>query len=225
VYGLRHDSTYWGERVTGESGRILVVDSDPDFRALVAEVFERAGYEIREATSASEAVDAAQRETPNLVLVEVELPELSGYELCRELRELYGGKLPIVFTSAERVETLDRVAGLIIGADDYIIKPPALDELLARVRLLLRSTRGPSPSADPQQAYGLTARELEVLTLLAEGFTPGRVAAELVISSSTVATHIQRILTKLNVHTRGEAIAFAYRRGLVRHTDGGTRSK
>ena len=160
---------------------------------------------------------------PSLVLLDVQLPRVSGYEVCRELRDEYGDALPIVFVSGERTESLDRVAGLMIGADDYITKPFVPDELLARVRRLLARPAARRPSAlRRSDTYGLTARERQVLSLLAEGATQATIADGLFISSSTVGTHIQRILTKLGVHTRGEAIALAYRAGLVTSERSGT---
>ena len=122
---------------------------------------------------------------------------MSGYETCRELRDRYGETLPLVLLSGTRVEALDRVAGLLIGADDYIVKPFDPGELMARARLLIRRNghehrNGHSPSLDT-----LTAREGEVLDLLAEGRSQDEIAQELFITPKTVATHIQRILGKL----------------------------
>lgn len=205
----------WGEATAnGRRGPILVVDGDPDFRALVVELFRGVGYKTAEAGDANEALEATRRETPSLVLLDVNLPRVSGYELCRKLRDEYGEHLPIVFVSGERTDLLDRVAGLLIGADDYIVKPFEVDDLLARVRRSLTRS-SPSPADGGRDSFGLTPREREVLRLLAEGFTQAAIAVELFISTSTVGTHIQRILTKLGVHTRAEAIAIAYRNGVV----------
>ena len=206
-----------GDGKINDCGCILVVDDDADFRGVVRELFRRIGYATVEAANAFEALRAAQRETPSLVLLKVELPQVSGYELCRELREEYGEQLPIIFVSADRVESIDRVAGLLIGADDYVAKPIELeDELLARVRrLLARPSASSGSTAGDGMRRGLTSREYEVLVLLAEGYTQKGIADELVISPSTVGTHIQRILAKLGVHSRGHAIALAYRVGLL----------
>jgi DNA-binding NarL/FixJ family response regulator len=190
------------------------VDDDADLRALLVDLFRGVGYSTVEAVNANEALEAAKRERPSLVLLDVNLPLVSGYEVCRKFRDEYGEQLPIVFISGERMELLDRVAGLLIGADDYIVKPFEVGELLARVRRSL--TRGTLDSnGHGHDTFGLTAREREVLALLAEGLTQSAIAVELFISTSTVGTHIQRILTKLGVHTRAEAIAIAYRAGLV----------
>jgi two-component system, NarL family, nitrate/nitrite response regulator NarL len=153
------------------------------------------------------------------VLVEVNLPEVSGYEVCRELREAFGEEVAIIFLSAHRTEPYDRVAGLLIGADDYIVKPFDSDELLARVRSALRrfqpSRRGSTSGALGVGVESLTARELEVLRLLAGGLDQGEIATQLVISPKTVGTHIQRVLTKLGVHSRAHAVALAHEHGLA----------
>jgi len=140
---------------------------------------------------------------------------MSGYETCHELRSRYGDTLPLVFLSGTRVEALDRVAGLLIGADDYIVKPFDPGELLARARLLLRRNgnglkqrNGHTPGLE-----SLTAREREVLDLLAQGRSQDEIAQELFITPKTVATHIQRVLAKLDVHSRAQAVAVALRQG------------
>jgi two-component system, NarL family, nitrate/nitrite response regulator NarL len=197
-------------------GPVLVVDDDPEFRGLARDVLRRVGCATVEAATAAEALAAAEREMPSLVLLKVELPKVSGYELCRELRDVYGEQLPIILVSADRVESIDRVAALLIGADDYLVKPIELeDDLLARVRRLLARPAATSGSTAEDASHGLTRREHEVLLLLAEGYTQTTIAERLVISPSTVGTHVQRILTKLGAHSRGQAVARAYRVGLL----------
>ena len=138
------------------------------------------------------------------------MPGISGYEVCHVLREQYGPSLPVVFVSGERTESFDRVAGLLVGADDYLAKPVAPDELVARVRGLLRRAEEWGPAS-----ARLTQRELEVLRRLAHGQEQSEIAAGLVISPKTVATHIERVLRKLEVHSRAQAVAVAYRDRLV----------
>ena len=142
--------------------------------------------------------------------------ERSGYEVCRRLRSHFGEGLPVIFLSGTRTERFDRVGGLLIGADDYMVKPFFADELIARIqRLLARSVVGSEAANDKCVAMGLTQREQRVLQLLAGGLTQHAIAAELHISGKTVAAHIQRILVKLGVHSRAEAVAYAYRNALV----------
>jgi DNA-binding NarL/FixJ family response regulator len=200
-----------------DCGPVLVVDDDPEFRELVRDVLRRVGCATVEATNAAETLAAAEREMPSLVLLKVELPKVSGYELCRELRDVYGEQLPIILVSADRVASIDHVAALLIGADDYLVKPIELEDvLLVRVRRLL--ARPAATSGSPVEdgvSHGLTRREREVLVLLAEGYTQTTIAERLVISPSTVGTHVQRILGKLGAHSRGQAVARAYRVGLL----------
>ncbi|HSE81557.1 MAG TPA: response regulator transcription factor [Gaiellaceae bacterium] len=125
---------------------------------------------------------------------------------------MFGKSLPVFFLSGIRVEPFDRAAGLLVGADDYIVKPFDPDEFLARVRRHL-APKARRSEAQPT-ANGLTAREHEVLRLLAEGLNQTEIAERLVISPKTVATHIQHVLEKLGVHSRAQAVAAAHRRGL-----------
>lgn len=189
---------------------ILVADDDSGFREQVSALVGDAGYEASEATTGPEALQAARHLRPRLVVLDVQLPEICGYEVCRELRDEFGTGLPVIFVSAERTEPADRTVGLLVGADDYLVKPIASDEFLARVRALLRRS-GPTIAT----ASALTAREHEILRLLADGLNTRDIARELFISRKTVATHIGHILGKLGVHSRTEAVALAYRDGLV----------
>jgi len=199
-----------------DCGPILIVDDDASSRELVRCLLEGSGYSTVEADTGEAALVKAGEHMPSLVLLDVHLPGVSGYEVCRQLRELFGQKLPIVFVSGDRTEAHDRVAGLMIGADDYVVKPFNAEELVARVRRLLMRADEPANGGPPDSSAGLTEREQEVLQLLAEGLTQNAIAAELFISPKTVATHIQRILGKLGVHSRAAAVSRAYRLGLVR---------
>jgi DNA-binding NarL/FixJ family response regulator len=189
---------------------VLVVDDDDTHRELISTVLGRAGFSTVDASNGEDAMAAARRHHPRLVVLDVRLPDVSGYEVCHRLRGEFGNTVSIVFLSGERTEGLDRAAGLLVGADDYLVKPFSPDELLARVRVRLP----PSPE-EPSLPSDLTKRELEVLRLLAEGLSQKEIAAGLVISSKTVAAHIQHILGKLGVHSRAQAVAQAYRRGLL----------
>ena len=194
-----------------EGEAVLVVDDDASFRAFVRVVLEDGGYRVAEAADGPAALAAVRASRPAAVLLDVNLPRLSGYEVCRALREEHGDGLSLIFVSGDRVESFDRVAGLTIGADDYLAKPLAADELLARLRCLFRRT---APSEQPA-ASTLTQREREVLSLLADGLDQAQIAARLVLSESTIGKHIERILAKLGAHSRAQAVALAYRRELV----------
>jgi DNA-binding NarL/FixJ family response regulator len=188
-----------------------VVDDDPNLRTLVKSLLEPLGYVVSEASTAAETFSIASDERPALVLLDVHLPDVSGYEVCRRLRDEFGDDIAIVFVSGERTDELDRTAGMLLGADDYIVKPFDLGEFIARVR------RTADRTAPARNANGstLTPRELEVLMLLANGDGQKKIAQALFITPKTVATHIQRILTKLDVHSRAEAVAYAHRNHLL----------
>jgi two-component system, NarL family, nitrate/nitrite response regulator NarL len=211
------DSREWAAANTN-CGSILIVDDDANYRAFVSTMLGRVGYGTREASSGEEALNSVRSERPSCVLLDVLLPGVTGYAVCRELRDEYGETLPIIFVTGERTEPGDRVAGLLLGADDYVVKPFDPDELLARVRRsIVRSQLNGRRKGDQVRAvFGLTDRERDIVMRLADGMGQQAIAAELVISPKTVATHIQRILAKLGVHSRAEAVAVAHREGLTR---------
>ena len=193
-----------------QQDHVLVVDDDEGIRGVLCELLSAAGYVPEAVASGEEALLSARRARPALALLDVRLPGISGYEVCRALRELYGDDLPIIFLSGARAEAFDRAGGLLLGADDYVVKPFDHEELLARVRrFLARARREEGIGAD------LTTRERDVLGLLASGLSQADIAARLVISPHTVATHIERILSKLGAHSRAQAVAIAYRKRLI----------
>jgi DNA-binding NarL/FixJ family response regulator len=191
--------------------RILVVDDDPESRAVLSGVLERVGHVTRCVETGEEALATVADDTPSLVVLDVCLPGISGYEVCRELRERFGDDLPIVFVSAARTESYDRVAGLLVGGDDYLVKPVAPDELVIRVARLIRR----SVPLNSTVTAKLTRREVEVLRLLAQGMSGKDVAERLVLSPKTVSTHVEHILDKLGVQNRAQAVALAFRLDLV----------
>jgi DNA-binding response OmpR family regulator len=198
-----------GEKAMDVSGSILVVDGDAECRAVVTGLLQRVGYRTLEAQTGEDALVALNGERPVLVLLEVSLPGLSGYEVCRELRAAFGEELPIIFLSGARTERLDQIVGLLIGADDYVVKPFDPEELLARAR---RAVARSQPSSRARaDGWALTPREHDVLTLLAEGLNQAEIASKLVISPKTVGTHVQRVLGKLGVHSRAQAVALVHR--------------
>lgn len=201
--------------LTGQAplcGRIVVVDDDPVLLSLISTTLESAGFTVVAVTSGREALELTRGVgPPDLVVLDVQLPEMSGYEVCRELRDEFGERLPILFVSGFRTESLDRVAGLLIGADDYLVKPFAPDELIGRVRALTRRSRAGLSNGN---TWGLTRREDEVLRLLASGLRQEEIASRLVVSHRTVGSHIQNVLRKMGATSRTQAVALAYRRDL-----------
>jgi len=199
-----------------DCGTILIVDSDDAARLTAVQVAVRLGYEARPTPTGDELLERLGRDRPTLAIVEVELPgPANGLEVMRQLHEEFGGDLPVILVSAQRIDAFDRAAGLMLGADDYLSKPLDGGELLARVKRSLRRSQPLRNHNGHKAESNLSPREREILALLAEGRTQQEIAAALVISSKTVATHIQHVLSKLGVNTRAQAVALAFQRGLV----------
>src|SRR5918995_5663783 len=125
--------------------RILIVDDEPAIVRGLEDNLRFEGYETVTATSGDEGLARALGEAPDLVLLDIMMPELSGWDVCRELRRR-GVDVPVIMLTA-RGEEVDRVRGLELGADDYVTKPFSLRELLARVRAVLRRP-GPRAKSD-----------------------------------------------------------------------------
>ncbi len=199
---------------------ILVVDDEPKIVRLVRAYLEQSGYRTLSARSGREALDLYQTESPSLVVLDLMLPDLDGMDVAREIRRIH--PTPIIMLTA-RTEDVDRVAGLEIGADDYVVKPFNPRELLARVRAVLRRTEGAGAShvirsgplsIDPEtrevrledRLVELTPMEFELLRILAEhpGHVYGR--AQLIAAlygqtyastERTVDTHVKNLRRKL----------------------------
>jgi DNA-binding NarL/FixJ family response regulator len=195
----------------------LAVDDDAGFLAYVRDLLEEAGYRTLTAAAGPQALKLAREELPLVVLLDIELPGLNGYEVCRALRDEFGRTLAIAFLSGTRTDQLDVSSGLLVGADDYIVKPFEPGELVARIGALARRVDAArlERSGTGENGHGLTGRELEILRLLAEGLGQNEIATGLSISPKTVATHVEHILPKLGVHSRAQAIAAAYRERLI----------
>lgn len=165
--------------------RILIVEDDSDIRGMLARGLEAEGFSVGVAGRVDDALAAARDEAPEAVVLDITLPDGSGHDVCRSLRE-GGYPGPILFLSA-RDEVRDRAEGLALGADDYIVKPFAFDELLARLQThLLRRREADEPRTvvtagrltldltTRQVSFGdatarLTPREAELLAMLMEG--------------------------------------------------------
>ena len=118
--------------------RLLVVDDDPSVREALALVLDLNGFDVTTATDGREAIRTIARDSPDAVVLDVLMPELDGLEVCRRIRRT-GDRTPVLMLTA-RAEVSERVAGLEAGADDYLAKPFAHEELVARLRALLRRT-------------------------------------------------------------------------------------
>lgn len=165
--------------------RILVVEDDQHIRLGLCDALAGEGYEVTECRDGGQAMPLLQQQRPDLVLLDLMLPHKSGYDLCREIRA-QKNRVPILILSAKGQE-IDKVVGLELGADDYVVKPFSLRELLARVRALLRRAEPAAEMVslpeiirfgvveiDPRAlrgardgvAFDLTPRQLKVLGLL-----------------------------------------------------------
>ena len=203
--------------------RVLVVDDDRTVSDVVCRYLEHAGYQVSHAGDGVSALNAAVRETPDLVVLDLMLPELDGLEVCRRLRARPDG-VPIIMLTAKGDEA-DRVLGLSLGADDYLSKPFSPRELVLRVASVLRRAGGDRVGTRPEtladgglevatrprvvrlhgQELTLTLREFDLLAYLMRH--PGRAfrRAELLESvwgwsfgdQSTVTVHVRRLREKI----------------------------
>jgi two-component system OmpR family response regulator len=146
------DGEATGPAVTRPAGteRLLVVDDEATVRELLSATLRFAGFSVASASTGAEAIAAATKESPDLVLLDVMLPDVDGFEVVRALRERTPGRgrsgpVPVLFLTARDRQT-DKVTGLSLGADDYVTKPFDLEELIARIRAILRRTSG-APAA------------------------------------------------------------------------------
>ncbi|MDA0635516.1 response regulator transcription factor [Nonomuraea sp. MCN248] len=128
------------------NAKVLVVDDEPNIRELLAEALMLNGFTVRTASSGWRALEAVTREKPDIVVLDVMLPDLDGFAVARRLRER--GDSPMVLFLTARDAVSDRIAGLTAGGDDYVTKPFSLDEVVLRVRAILRRVRPPGERAD-----------------------------------------------------------------------------
>jgi two-component system OmpR family response regulator len=131
--------------------RLLIVEDDPNILELLAASLRFAGFDVTTAKSGLDAVAAVQRHRPDLVVLDVMLPDLDGFEIVKRMR---GGGMhtPVVFLTA-RDETEDKIRGLTIGGDDYVTKPFSLEEVVARIHAVLRRTSGDAQAAPPRLTF------------------------------------------------------------------------
>ncbi len=134
-----------------EKTKVLLIDDDPQLIRLVRTNLESVGYKVLAAMDASAALEQVEMEMPDLILLDIMLPETDGYELCQRIREF--ASVPIIMLTA-KVEDVDKVRGLKMGADDYITKPFNVQELLARIEAVLRRTKDVAEANHPRTFSG-----------------------------------------------------------------------
>jgi len=211
--------------VAAAGDRVLVVDDEPDIVALIAYHLAKAGYRVSTAATGNDALDAAQRERPALVILDLMLPGLSGYDVLEQLRASENTSGVGVLMLTARREEFDRIRGLALGADDYLTKPFSPQELVLRVGAILRRMSAGSAGSGDVLAIGpiridrsehhvavdgeqieLTPTEYRLLLTLAErrGRVQGRAhlletvwEAAPDIQTRTVDMHVQRLRAKL----------------------------
>ena len=139
--------------------KILIVEDDPHILLGLEEILKSEGYEVSVCPRGDKAIEAVSKRHPTLIVLDVMLPGLSGYEVCKQLR---GRKVttPILMLTAKGQE-LDKVIGLDLGADDYVTKPFGVRELVARINALLRRTQTPSAAGDPDTPFQIGAASID----------------------------------------------------------------
>ncbi|MFF3664989.1 response regulator transcription factor [Microtetraspora malaysiensis] len=131
--------------------RLLIVEDEPNILELLAASLRFAGFEVTTASNGGEAVAAAQRHRPDLIVLDVMLPDMDGFDIVRRLRG-GGTHTPVVFLTA-RDATEDKIRGLTLGGDDYVTKPFSLEEVIARIRAVLRRTAGDPMAPPPRLSF------------------------------------------------------------------------
>ena len=147
-----------------ELGKIMVVDDDKNICELLRLYLEKEGYQVVIANDGKEAVELNEKENPELILLDIMLPQLDGWQVCREIRKK--SQVPIIMLTAKG-EVFDKVLGLELGADDYIVKPFETKEVVARIKAVLRRTGQNQGEAVKEVKYdklsiNLTNYELKV---------------------------------------------------------------
>jgi len=199
--------------------RILVVEDSPDLAEALQRNLTLDGYEVTLATRAAHALPLVASFRPDLLILDLGLPDRDGYTVLKEMRDR-GNPTPVLILSARNMEN-DKLQGFRLGADDYVTKPFSVMELLARISALLRRATVPSGTGsdtpppivtdeDLHERYGLTARQTAVARLLAEGCSNAEIARRLSVSYFTARNHTEQVLAKLGVGSRSAVGAVVF---------------
>lgn len=197
--------------------KVLLVDDNPKY---IEDVLPYYGYEVTSAYNGKQAIEKLNQDNSyDIVLLDVMMPEMNGWETLKAIRNSKSTQdLPVIMVTAVN-EDQKMVSGLKIGADDYIVKPFILPNLLARIEAVLRrSKRNPEKNVTNNQineTTTLTRREKDVLLLVTQGESNKSIADKLVLSEVTVKSHLNSIFKKLNVTNRTQAVLAAIQLNLV----------
>lgn len=208
-----------------ELGRILIVDDNPKY---LQDALPMYGYEVAVATDGVQALKmlakTGKSDSFDLILLDIMMPNMNGWDTLKSIRNNEKTKyIPIIMLTAINEEQ-KMVSGLKIGADDYIVKPFVLPNLLARIEAVLRRSnwqKKDSKSTDltfvgsDEPVEPLTLREIEVLTLVAQGASNQAIADKLFVKEVTVKTHLNSIFKKLKVTSRTQAVLLAMQMNLI----------
>ena len=201
--------------------KILLVDDNPKY---LKDVLPFYGFEVKCTTDGVQALETLEGdESFDLVLLDVMMPNMNGWETLKAIRKNPKVKdIPVIMVTAVN-EDQKMISGLKIGADDYIVKPFILPNLLARIEAVLRRTKRTSPipknenvtNVQTKNFNSLTKREKDVLLLVTQGESNKSIADKLVLSEVTVKSHLNNIFKKLNVTNRTQAVLLAMQTNLV----------
>lgn len=194
---------------------VLLVDDNPKY---LKDALPHYGYEVHAATDGVQALKILSINKFDIILLDVMMPNMNGWETLKEIRKNVETRdVPVIMITAVNEEE-KMVAGLKNGADDYIIKPFILPNLLARMEAVLRRSRRnmdlPFTSNEPLKS--LTTREKEVLKMAAKGSNNKEIADKLVLSEVTIKSHMNSIFKKLNVTNRTQAVLVAIQMNLIK---------
>jgi len=193
--------------------KILVIEDEPEMRRNIAALLRFKEYEPVVAENGRVGMELARRESPDLILCDVMMPEMDGYDVLRALQaDTRLALIPFIFLTAKG-EKEDLRSGMNLGADDYLTKPVGNEDLVQAIETRLRRVAQQSrrefrpdfSSIEPLVKLGLTPRAAEALLWLAQGKTNSDIAIILGITESTVKKHVQEMFEKLGVETRGAA--------------------
>jgi len=204
-----------------EQKTILVVDDDLSMLDNLADILELNGFRVLKALDGLQALETLQEQIPDLILADVMMPEMNGYQLYQRVRRIPEFiQIPFIFLTAKG-EIEDVRFGKELGADDYLLKPIQAEDLMAVIlgKIMrydelkkhgsgrIEHNRVPCPTA--KSPRDLTSREMDVLRLMIKGLSNNEIAEALFIEESTVKTHVSNIISKLGVRNRVEVVAYA----------------